>query len=85
MRREEALRVTGRLKLSHVALSLPGDLMGHLRSVVRVLRSVVHHRWDFTVDIDVDGYRSSFADSHFQNADGVSTRMPLKGSRTNRS
>ena len=46
MRREEALRVTGRLKLSHVALSLPGDLMGHLRSVVRVLRGVVHHRWD---------------------------------------
>ena len=31
---------------------------------------------DLTVDIDVDGYRSSLTDSHFQNADGGSTRMP---------
>jgi hypothetical protein len=46
MHREEALRVTGRLKLSHLALSLAGDLMGHLRPVVRVLRGVVHHRGD---------------------------------------
>lgn len=30
-------------------------------------------------------YCSSFADSHFQNPDGASTRIPRKGSSTKRS
>ena len=34
----------GGRKLSHLSLALPSRLVGHLRSIVRVRPSAVHHR-----------------------------------------
>ena len=41
--RQEALRVSGRLEASHLALALSGRLMRNLRSIVLVLLGAVDH------------------------------------------